>query len=198
MKWFIRRIKTAVLISALLFAGVLNTAAASTSYLLPNEPPAQTLRPSLATPVPVEHPVNGWTRQAQELVARRAQEAEAAAQAERERREREAQQLAAPTSSAGWSASPSSSPSTTASGAGDSDKLYIYLRESCSGCAAPDPAARNAQGCFGIGQDCNGVVEARCGTDYACQDDYFSNEYMPQRYGSWANARAFWVAHGWW
>lgn len=68
-------------------------------------------------------------------------------------------------------------------------KAFMYCHESGN-----DPTARNAGGCYGLGQDCNGILEARCGADYACQDAYFSNEYMPRRYGTWEKAKAHWLA----
>lgn len=69
-----------------------------------------------------------------------------------------------------------------------SAKAFIYMKESSG-----RTDAKNAYGCYGIGQDCNGVVEARCNADYACQDAYFT-EYMTKRYGSWEAAKAFWLA----
>ena len=71
-------------------------------------------------------------------------------------------------------------------------KATIYARESGN-----NPNATNPSGCYGIGQDCNGVVRTQCGADYACQDQYFTN-YMASRYGSWEAALAFWNANGWW
>jgi LysM repeat protein len=71
-------------------------------------------------------------------------------------------------------------------------KAFIYAHESGN-----NPAATSPNGCFGLGQDCNGRVRAQCGTDYACQDAYFDN-YAASRYGSWAGAEAFWQTHGWW
>ncbi len=71
-------------------------------------------------------------------------------------------------------------------------KAYIYARESGN-----NPAATNASGCFGIGQDCNGRLRALCGTDYNCQDAFFTN-YAMNRYGGWEGAYSFWVNHGWW
>lgn len=75
---------------------------------------------------------------------------------------------------------------------GNSAKAYIYARESGN-----NPNATNPNGCYGIGQDCNGVLRAQCGADYACQDAYFTN-YAIRRYGSWENALAFWQANHWW
>lgn len=71
-------------------------------------------------------------------------------------------------------------------------KAFIYSRESGN-----NPGATNPNGCYGLGQDCNGRVRAQCGADYACQDAYFDN-YATQRYGSWSGAEAFWQTHGWW
>ncbi len=71
-------------------------------------------------------------------------------------------------------------------------KAYIYSRESGN-----NPNATNPNGCYGIGQDCNGVVRSQCGADYACQDEYFT-AYAMRRYGSWENALAFWQANHWW
>ncbi|HET6924339.1 MAG TPA: LysM domain-containing protein, partial [Candidatus Saccharimonadales bacterium] len=75
---------------------------------------------------------------------------------------------------------------------GNAAKAYIYSHESGN-----NPAAVSPNGCFGLGQDCNGVVRAKCGTDYACQDAYFTN-YAISRYGSWDAAAAFWQNNGWW
>ena len=67
-------------------------------------------------------------------------------------------------------------------------KAFIYSHES------GNVAHRyNSIGCYGLGQDCNGIVEGRCGADYACQDKFFT-DYMQRRYGSWAAAKAFWQA----
>lgn len=71
-------------------------------------------------------------------------------------------------------------------------KQYIYQHE--SGC---NTAATNPSGCFGIGQDCNGVLLSQCGTDFACQDAYFTN-YAVSRYGGWQQAYNVWVSQGWW
>ena len=74
----------------------------------------------------------------------------------------------------------------------DSAKAFIYAHESGN-----NPNATNSRGCYGLGQDCNGVVRNLCGADYACQDAYFTR-YAMSRYGSWAGALAFWQAHHWW
>lgn len=67
-------------------------------------------------------------------------------------------------------------------------KSFIYCHESGN-----DPTKMNPQGCYGIGQDCNGIVYNKCGADYACQDEYFT-EYMTRRYTTWENAKSFWLA----
>jgi len=66
--------------------------------------------------------------------------------------------------------------------------MFIYQHESGN-----NPRAENSIGCYGIGQDCNGVVKDLCGSDYQCQNEYFTS-YMKNRYGSWAKAKAFWLA----
>lgn len=74
---------------------------------------------------------------------------------------------------------------------GNSYKDYIYNHESsCS------TTSVNSIGCRGLGQACPGS-KLPCGADFACQDAYFSN-YAIQRYGSWENAYAFWLANHWW
>ena len=71
-------------------------------------------------------------------------------------------------------------------------KAFIYAKESGN-----NPNATNASGCYGIGQDCNGVLRSLCGANYDCQDEFFTN-YAMRRYGSWENALAFWQSHHWW
>ncbi len=71
-------------------------------------------------------------------------------------------------------------------------KAYIYSRESGN-----NPNATNPTGCYGLGQDCNGVLRSTCGADYACQDAYFDG-YATRRYGSWEGAYSFWQANHWW
>lgn len=67
-------------------------------------------------------------------------------------------------------------------------KAFIYCHE--SGNVADK---WNGSGCYGLGQDCNNIVYNRCKSDYACQDQYFT-EYMQRRYGSWDAAKAHWLA----
>lgn len=70
-------------------------------------------------------------------------------------------------------------------------KQYIYQHE--SGC---NTAARNSIGCYGIGQSCPATKIAQCGTDFACQDAWFSN--YANKYGGWAGAYQFWLRNHWW
>lgn len=76
----------------------------------------------------------------------------------------------------------------------ESAKMWIYMRESGN-----NPLARNASGCLGLGQACPGSkLTAVCpNLDYACEDSFFTR-YMQNRYGTWDNAKAFWLAHSWW
>jgi LysM repeat protein len=75
---------------------------------------------------------------------------------------------------------------------GNAAKAFIYAKESGN-----NPNATNPNGCYGIGQDCNGVLRDMCGANYACQDQYFTN-YAMGRYGSWEAAYAFWQNNHWW
>lgn len=90
---------------------------------------------------------------------------------------------------------------TTAYAAGCGDNqyaAYIYGMESGGRVSGKcNPSARNASGCFGIGQDCNGVLEKKCGANYECQNKFFT-EYATRRYGSWERAYLFWTKKGWW
>lgn len=84
-------------------------------------------------------------------------------------------------------------PSTYVAGCGDNSYAnYIYTHE--SGCRT---TAVNSGGCYGIGQDCNGIVRSQCGADYACQNSYFT-DYANRRYGGWAGAYSFWLNNHWW
>lgn len=83
-------------------------------------------------------------------------------------------------------------PATSYALSGNAAKDFIYSRESGN-----NPNATNPSGCYGIGQDCNGVLRAQCGADYACQDAYFTG-YAERRYGGWDGAYSFWQANGWW
>lgn len=78
------------------------------------------------------------------------------------------------------------------SGCGDNSYAnFIYSHE--SGCRT---TAISPNGCYGIGQACPSSKLAYCGADYACQNDFFTA--YASKYGGWAGAYAFWVAHGWW
>lgn len=77
-------------------------------------------------------------------------------------------------------------------GCGDNEYAhFIYMHE--SGC---NTGAMNAGGCYGIGQACPGSKVSYCGLDYGCQNAWFSS--YASKYGGWAGAYAFWVAHSWW
>lgn len=86
-------------------------------------------------------------------------------------------------------------------GCGDNQyAAYIYGME--SGGRIPgncNPTAQNAGGCLGIAQACPGSkLLAVCpNLDYACENIFFAN-YALARYGSWAGAYAFWLAHNYW
>lgn len=82
--------------------------------------------------------------------------------------------------------------STPVSGCGDNQYAnYIYMHE--SGC---NTSSTSANGCFGIGQACPASKLAYCGTDYACQNEFFTS--YASKYGGWEGAYNFWVSHGWW
>lgn len=74
----------------------------------------------------------------------------------------------------------------------DPYQQLVYQFE--SGCST---TAVNPNGCYGLGQDCNGIVENQCGADWTCQNNYFT-QYMLSRYGSWAIAWAHEQAVSWW
>jgi len=76
-------------------------------------------------------------------------------------------------------------------------KAFIYRKESSN----RTDAVNKSSGACGLGQrlPCS-ILEAECPdwrTDYACSDKHFTN-YMLNRYGSWANAKSFWLKKGWW
>ncbi|MDR6794716.1 hypothetical protein J2X12_004136 [Pseudarthrobacter oxydans] len=70
-------------------------------------------------------------------------------------------------------------------------KAFIYFKESTNRLDAV-----NSIGCIGLGQDCNGQLVKDCPewrTDRACQEAYWER-YVLNRYGTWAEAKAFWQA----
>jgi len=72
-------------------------------------------------------------------------------------------------------------------------KAFIYFKESTNRTDAINPGS----GACGLGQalPCN---KMNCSLqDRECQDEWFS-EYAVRRYGSWTEAKAFWLAHSWW
>lgn len=83
-------------------------------------------------------------------------------------------------------------PAISTAGCGDNQYAnFIYSHE--SGCRT---TAMSPNGCYGIGQACPASKLAYCGADYACQNAFFTA--YAGKYGGWAGAYAFWVAHGWW
>lgn len=85
--------------------------------------------------------------------------------------------------------------SATAYAASDpnSAKMYIYMHESGN-----NPGAINASsGACGLGQALPCSKMGCSLSDYDCQDRFFTG-YAMARYGSWENAKAFWVANRWW
>ena len=70
-------------------------------------------------------------------------------------------------------------------------KAFIYDNESSNRLDAV-----NEIGCVGLGQDCNGALPIACPnwrTDRPCQDAFWE-DYMKRRYGTWAAAKAHWLA----
>jgi len=81
----------------------------------------------------------------------------------------------------------------TAQAATGDAKAFIYAKESGN-----NPGAINASsGACGLGQALPCSKMPCSLSDYACQDNFFTN-YMLSRYGTWANARAFWLRMHWW
>ena len=72
-------------------------------------------------------------------------------------------------------------------------KMFIYLKESGN-----NPGAINkSSGACGLGQALPCSKMPCSLSDYACQDSFFT-KYMEARYGTWGNAKAFWLEHKWW
>lgn len=94
-------------------------------------------------------------------------------------------------------------PSAAASSPND-DKAFIYGKESGNSPCKINGGSINCAGstylACGLGQalPCSKLL-AVCPdlSNYGCQDSFFTN-YMLGRYGSWSNAKAFWLAHSWW
>lgn len=81
-----------------------------------------------------------------------------------------------------------------ASSAGFSDaKMFIYMRESGNNPAAVNPSS----GSCGLGQALPCSKMPCSLSDYACQDNFFT-QYMLSRYGTWETAEAWWLVHRWW
>jgi uncharacterized protein YabE (DUF348 family) len=78
---------------------------------------------------------------------------------------------------------------------------YTYVNYIITNESHWNPDDINAEGCIGLGQFCNPLkLTIPCPDwqiDAVCQLNTF-NAYAVSRYGSWANAAAFWAAHKWW
>jgi hypothetical protein len=72
-------------------------------------------------------------------------------------------------------------------------KMFIYLKESGN-----NPNAVNkSSGACGLAQALPCSKMGCALGDYACQDAW-ATRYMQSRYGTWENAKAFWITHRWW
>lgn len=72
-------------------------------------------------------------------------------------------------------------------------KMFIYMKESGN-----NPNAVNkSSGACGLGQALPCAKMGCALGDYACQDNWATN-YMKSRYGTWSNAKSFWLNHRWW
>lgn len=72
-------------------------------------------------------------------------------------------------------------------------KLFIYNKESGNN---PNSINRSSGEC-GLGQALPCSKMGCALGDYACQDAFFT-KYAMNRYGSWENAKAFWLKNSWW
>lgn len=72
-------------------------------------------------------------------------------------------------------------------------KMFIYMKESGN----RTNAINASSGACGLGQALPCSKMPCSLSDYACQDAFFT-KYMQSRYGTWENAKAFWLAHRWW
>jgi hypothetical protein len=82
-------------------------------------------------------------------------------------------------------------------------KSFIYMNESgnesCKINGGAVDCNYDGNRACGLGQSlpCQKLTAVCSLSDYNCQDIWFTN-YMLNRYGSWANAKAFWLSHKWW
>lgn len=72
-------------------------------------------------------------------------------------------------------------------------KAFIYFCESGN----RTDAINKSSGACGLGQALPCSKMACTLQDYACQDAWFTR-YMQNRYGTWENAKAFWIKNRWW
>lgn len=87
---------------------------------------------------------------------------------------------------------PSFPPAPVAEASGDA-KMFIYMKESGNN---PNAVNRSSGAC-GLAQALPCSKMGCALGDYACQDAWATN-YMQNRYGTWENAKAFWLQHSWW
>jgi hypothetical protein len=71
------------------------------------------------------------------------------------------------------------------------DKAFIYFKESSNRTDNINPTS----GACGLGQALPCSKLPCSFNDYDCQDEWFT-EYMQERYGSWARAKAYWQCIG--
>jgi len=72
-------------------------------------------------------------------------------------------------------------------------KMFIYMKESGN----RTNAINASSGACGLGQALPCSKMPCSLSDYGCQDAFFT-KYMQNRYGTWENAKAFWLSHRWW
>ena len=87
---------------------------------------------------------------------------------------------------------PSFPPAPVAEASGDA-KMFIYMKESGNN---PNSVNKSSGAC-GLAQALPCSKMGCALGDYACQDAW-ATQYMQNRYGTWENAKAFWLQHSWW
>lgn len=81
--------------------------------------------------------------------------------------------------------------------------MFIYQHESnnepCKIFGGAIDCGYQGELACGIGQalPCGKLTSACNLSDYNCQDEWFTN-YAINRYGSWSNAKVFWLNNKWW
>lgn len=72
-------------------------------------------------------------------------------------------------------------------------KMFIYMKESGNN---PNSVNKSSGAC-GLAQALPCSKMGCALGDYACQDAW-ATQYMQNRYGTWENAKAFWLKNHWW